>query len=239
MSGEIICVVGGKGGVGKTTTTINAGVALQDAGLETVVVDGDLAMTNLGKILGLEHQPRLHHVLAGEAELGEAIAEGPAGLSVLAGHESLEAFAHGEPSNLRPVVHSLAESYDAVLVDTGAGVTKETTIPMGVADGLLLVTTPDEVSILDARKMADLADRLDTDVVGAVVTKADEDTDVSAIEAQLGEDVLAVVPHDQAATYEEPLVRTASESYAAQAYRQLATKLEEALKTPVKRAAES
>jgi septum site-determining protein MinD len=239
MVGDIFTVAGGKGGVGKTTTTINTGVALQEAGHDTIVVDADLGMTNLGKILDIDHQPRLHHVLAGEAEVSQAITEGPGGLSVLAGHESLEAFAHGDPSNLRPVLHSLAESFDAVVVDTGAGVSQETMIPAGASDGMLLVTTPDEVSIVDARKMVDIADRVDTEVVGAVITKADEDTAVSAVAEELGEDVLSVVPRDKAATTEEPLVLEAEESYAAQAYRRLAMKLTDHVESREARPAES
>lgn len=237
--GDVFTVAGGKGGVGKTTTTINTGIALQEAGHDTIVVDADLGMTNLGKILGLEHQPRLHHVLAGDAEVSEAITEGPGGVSILAGHESLEAFAHGDPSNLRPVLHSLARNFDAVVVDTGAGVSQETMIPMDASDGVLLVTTPNEVSIVDARKMVDLADRFETDVIGAVITKADQDTDVTAVADELGEDVLSVVPQDKEAAAEEPLVLTASESYAAQAYRRLVMKLTDRVETPAKQAAES
>jgi len=239
MVGDVFTVAGGKGGVGKTTTAINTGFALQEAGHDTVVVDADLGMTNLGKILDIDHQPRLHHVLAGEAEVGQAVADGPGGLSVLAGHESLEAFAHGEPSNLRPVLHSLSESYDAVVVDTGAGVSRETMIPAAAADGMVLVTTPDEVSIVDAGKMVDVADRVGTEVVGAVITKADEDTAVSAVAEELGEDVLSVVPRDETAAGDEPLVDNASESYAAQAYRRLAMKLTDHVETPEKRAVDS
>lgn len=238
MVGDIFTVAGGKGGVGKTTTTINMGVALQEAGHDTIIVDADLGMTNLGKVLELDHQPRLHHVLAGEAEVSQAVAEGPGGLSVLAGHESLEAFAHGDPSNLRGVLHSLAETYDAVVVDTGAGISQETMIPLGASDGMILVTTPDEVSIVDARKMVDLAARVETDVIGAVITKADEDTEVSAVASELGEDVLSVIPQDSDATGDEPLVKNASESYAAQSYRRLAKKLADRVETPITEAAE-
>jgi septum site-determining protein MinD len=190
-------------------------------------------MSNLGQILEIDHQPRLHHVLAGEAEVSQAITEGPGGVSILAGHESLEAFAHGEPSNLRPVIHGLEKSFDTVIVDTGAGVARETFIPAGASDGVILVTSPNEVSIVDARRMVSLADRVGTDVVGAVITKADADTEVASVSDKLGEEVLAVVPRDQTAVREEPLVLNAEESYAAQAYRQLAVKLLDVAETAV------
>lgn len=225
MEGDVYVVAGGKGGVGKTTTVINTGVALQEAGHETVVVDADLGMTNLAELLAIDNEPTLHDVLAGDAELSEALVDGPGGVSVLAGQASLEAFAYADPSQLRPVLHSLARSFDVVLVDTGAGLTRETIVPASVADGIVLVTSPKDVSVVDAGKMADLAERIDGEIVGTVVTKARKETDVAALEDDLGEDVLAVVPWAGEATEHEPIVLTAADSYAAQAYRTLASKL--------------
>lgn len=229
MAGDVITIAGGKGGVGKTTTAINAGVALQNAGYDTIIVDADLGMTNIGELLGIDHSPSFHDVLAGAASIADATVEGPNGISVLAGERSLEAFARGDPSNLRPVVHSLTESYDVVVVDTGAGLSHETVAPMRLADGIVLVSTPDEVSLTDAKKAAQLAGKVDGEVLGAVITRATADTNVSTVSDRLEEDVLAVVPEDGEATRQEPLVLTADESYAAQAYRRLATKLSDRL----------
>ena len=229
MAGDVLTIAGGKGGVGKTTTAINAGVALQEAGYDTIIVDADLGMTNIGELLGIDHQPSFHDVLAGEASISDATVRGPNGISILAGERSLEAFARGDPSNLRPVVHSLQEAYEVVVIDTGAGLSHETLVPMGLADGVVLVSTPDEVSLTDAKKAAQLAGKVDGEVLGAVVTRATADTNVSTVAAQLSEEVLAVVPEDSEATRQEPLVLRASESYAAQAYRRLATKLTDRL----------
>lgn len=225
MVGDIFTIAGGKGGVGKTTTTMNAGVALQNAGHDTIIVDADLGMTNLGELLGIDHEPLLHDVLAGEAEPQDAITQGPAGVDVLVDEGSLEAFAKAEPTNLRPLLEHLAEAYEFVLVDTGAGISHETIEPMKASDGIVIVTTPDEVSIRDARKIGELGDRVDTGVAGAVVTRATADTRVEVVEEQIGTDVLAVVPQDETATTDEPLVVNHADSYAAQAYRRLATKL--------------
>ena len=229
MAGDVLTNAGGKGGVGKTTTAINTGVALQEAGHDTVIVDADLGMTNIGELLGIDHEPSFHDVLAGQASIQDAMVEGPNGISVLAGERSLEAFARGDPSNLRPVVHSLVESFEAVVIDTGAGLSHETMVPMKLADGVVLVSTPDEVSLVDAKKAAQLTAKVESDVLGAVITRATADTNVSAVADRLDEDVLSVVPEDGEATRQEPLVLTAEESYAAQAYRRLAAKLSDQL----------
>ncbi|AQL43498.1 hypothetical protein BV210_12690 [Halorientalis sp. IM1011] len=232
MAGDVYTVAGGKGGVGKTTTAVNTAIALQDAGRRTVVVDADLGMTNLSELLGIDHEPRLHDVLAGEAEIGDAIAEGPEGVSVLAGRGTLESFAEADPSNLQPVLRALKRSFEAVIVDTGAGLSHETLVPAGMSDGIVLVTTPDEVSLTDARKVGELAERVEGRIVGAVLTKVRDDVDVSEVGEELGHEILGVVPQDDVATADEPLVITSPDSYAAQAYRRLGTKLADRIDDP-------
>jgi septum site-determining protein MinD len=224
MPGDVLTIAGGKGGVGKTTTAINAGVALQEAGYDTIIVDADLGMTNIGDLLGIDHEPSFHDVLAGEASLIDATVEGPNGISVLAGENSLEAFARGDPSNLRRVVHSLAESYEVVIVDTGAGLNHETAVPMGLADGVVLVSTPDEVSLTDAKKAAELAGKVDGEVLGTVVARAGPDTDAPTVSDELGITVLAAVPEDTKTARNEPVVGNAADSLAAQPCRTLAEK---------------
>jgi septum site-determining protein MinD len=227
MTGYVFTIAGGKGGVGKTTTAINVGVALQDAGHDVVVVDADLGMANLGAMIGVEHEPSLHQVLAGKAAVSDAIVEGPGGITVVPGERNLEAFADADPAKLRKVVQALSTAYEIVLIDTGAGLSHETTVPLGLADGVLLVTTADDVAIGDTVKTAQLAARIEGEVVGAVLTRADDDTNVSDVADKLDLEMLAVVPEDQDATRDEPLILNDPDSYAAEAYRRLASTLEE------------
>jgi septum site-determining protein MinD len=227
MTGYVYTIAGGKGGVGKTTTAINVAVALQDAGHDVVVVDADLGMANLGAMLDIEHQPSLHQVLAGKAAVSDAITEGPGGITVVPGERNLEAFADADPAKLRKVVKALSTAYEIVLIDTGAGLSHETTVPLGLADGVLLITTADDVAIGDTVKTAQLADRIEGDVVGAVLTRANDDTNVSEVADKLDLEMLAVVPEDQDATQKEPLLINDPDSYAAEAYRRLASTMEE------------
>jgi septum site-determining protein MinD len=237
MTGHVYALASGKGGVGKTTSTVNLGAALRGAGYDTIVLDADLAMANLGPMVDIEDGPTLHDALAGEADLRDALVwlptesvptrsppdEGPH-LIVVPGSRSLERFAEADPGGLRGVIQSLAEAADFVVCDTGAGLSHENAVPLGVADGVVLVTTPDAVAIEDAKKTAAFAERAGGSVVGAVLTHAGEATDVSAITDQLGVEMLAVIPESDAVG-NEPLVETAPESYAAEAYQRLASAL--------------
>jgi septum site-determining protein MinD len=223
--GEVYAITGGKGGVGKTTTAINAGTALAQQGLCVVIVDADLGMTNLGTMLDIQHDPTIHDVLAGRASLADAVVEGPAGVDVLPGSRELEAFPEADPEALGDVLEGLRYDYDCVVVDTSVGLDTETVVPIRAADAAILVSTPDQVAIRDGRKMARLAERVDTKLLGAVVTKGDEGTTVPEVADRLDVTVLAAVPRDTQAVASEPLVVHADGTYAAQAYSTLGRKL--------------
>lgn len=239
MAGHVYALASGKGGVGKTTSALNLGAALRGAGYDTVVLDTDLAMANLGAMVGIEDGPTLHDVLTNEANLHDALVWLPTGadptrspseedatLVAVPGSHSLESFADADPGGLRQVIRSLAAAADFVICDTGAGLSHENAIPLGVADGVILVTTPDPVAIEDTKKTAAFAERAGGSVIGATLTRSDDETDVSTITSRLGVEMLAVIPETDAVD-DEPLVETAPESYAAEAYQRLATALEE------------
>lgn len=226
MAGFVCTIAGGKGGVGKTTTAVNIAAALEEMGYESVVVDADLGMANLGEMLGVEHETSIHDILAGNATVSEALTDAPGGMTVIAGEQSLEAFAEADPAKLRKVINTLRETYDAVLVDTGAGLSHETTVPLGLADGILLVTTPDDVAVNDTVKTAELAERVDGKIIGTLIARVTANTDVPGIAEEFEMPLLGVIPVDLEATKNEPLVVNSPESDAAAAYVQLSEQLE-------------
>ncbi|MEF8786147.1 MAG: AAA family ATPase [Haloarculaceae archaeon] len=226
MAGYVCTIAGGKGGVGKTTTAVNIGAALEENGHDTVVVDADLGMANLGAMLGIEYDSSLHEILAGNATVSEGLTDAQGGVTIIPGEQSLEAFAEADPAKLRKVIKTLRNAYDVVLIDTGAGLSHETTVPLGLADGILLVTTPDDVAVADTVKTADLAGRVDGEIIGGLVCRVTRNTDVEHIAEQFEFPTLGVIPADLEATENEPLVLTAPDSEAADAYRQLTAVLE-------------
>jgi septum site-determining protein MinD len=229
MTGHVFTIAGGKGGVGKTTTAVNVGVAMQDAGYDVVIVDADLGMANLAAMLEIDYDTSLHEVLAERAAISDTLTEGPGGVTLVPGEQSLEAFADADPAKLRKVIKTLSNAYDVVLIDTGAGLSHEATVPLGLADSVLLVTTPDSVAIGDAGKTAQLAKRVDGKVIGAILTRAEAQEEIDEVESKVDHPLLAVIPEDSEATTDEPLVLNFPDSPAAEAYRRLATALERVL----------
>jgi septum site-determining protein MinD len=213
MAGYVCTIAGGKGGVGKTTTAVNVGAALEERGYDTAVVDADLGMANLGAMLGVEYDNSLHEILAGNATVSEGLTDAQGGVTVIPGEQSLEAFAEADPAKLRKVIKTLRNSH-------------ETTVPLGLADGILLVTTPDDVAVADTVKTAELAGRVDGEILGGIVCRVTRNTDVESIVERFEFPTLGVIPVDLDATENEPLVLNSPDSEAADAYRQLTAVLE-------------
>lgn len=220
MAGSLYAFAGGKGGVGKTTTTANVGLALATE-FDVAVVDADVGLTNLGALLDHEPVRGVHHVLAGEAAVEDVVVEGPGGLDVVPGEEGLLASGRADPANLRRVVDPLRERYDVVLLDTGAGVNHQNFVAYGLADYVAVVTTPKDVSVTDAAKTVEMVEHVDGTVLGVVVVRADEET-AGDVGERLGEDVLGAIPEYEADEPPEPRLEHAPASPASQAFRRLA-----------------
>jgi len=226
--GEYVCTIaGGNGGVGKTTTAINLAAALADRGHEVALIDADLAMPNVAEMLGVEFTATMHDVLAGSATVSEALTEAPGGLTIIPGETSLDAYAEADPDKLWKVANTLSRTHDVVIIDTAAGLSKQTTVPLELADGVVLVTTPDHVSIADTGKTGSLAELVDSPILGGLLVRATRDTPIAEIDDEVAFPVLGGIPVDDAAG-DEPLVTTASDSLAAAAFDDLAAQLERA-----------
>src|ERR1044072_3157200 len=74
---RVIAVTGGKGGVGKTSVSVNLATGLAAAGKRVVLLDGDLGLANVDVLLGLSPRYTLGHVLSGELTLDEILVKAP------------------------------------------------------------------------------------------------------------------------------------------------------------------
>jgi septum site-determining protein MinD len=226
MQGHCYAVASGKGGVGKTTTAVNTASELAARGEDVVVVDADLAMTNLGRVVGVDHEPTLHDVLAGRAPL-EAAIHTDGDFAVVPGSDAIDSFRDADPAGLGQVIKRLQTAFDVVVVDTGAGVDHEAMVACGLADDVVLVTTPDEMAVTDTAKSRTMVETVGGQVLGVVVTRGDAAA-VSSAAKTLGVDLLGAVP-EAPEVGDEPVVTTAPKSAAAAAYSDIAETLADAM----------
>lgn len=149
-----IVVSGGKGGVGSTTAAINLAAALAQSGRRTVLVDA-APHPDISSALGIEVERglSLEYVLTGAVEAVDALVSGPAGVSVLAGQWAPDAAPDRSPRSvdrLLEQLQTLEALADALVVDAGSGVNHWTRRLWQEATLVLVVTTPDDMAVMDA-----------------------------------------------------------------------------------------
>jgi septum site-determining protein MinD len=233
MTVRVYTIASGKGGTGKTTTTLNLGTSLAMLGKKTIIVDADIGMANLGLLLGLEKSKiTLHEVLSGEAEIKDAIYDGPSGLKVVPCGLSLKGFQKSNPDKLKQVISNVADGMDYVLIDAPAGISRDGIIPLAVADRVLLVVNPELSSMADALKTKTLTELLGKQVEGIILNRTElEKTEVSRNKVQelIGAQVLEMIPEDvnvrRSAALKMPAVLRTPKSPASIAFKRLASKI--------------
>lgn len=231
---KIIGVLAGKGGTGKTTTSVNLGAALSYFGKDVIIVDANLTTPNVGLHLGVPIVPiHLHHVLQGKNAITEAVYAHPAGMKIVPGSLALSDLHTTDPEKLKRAVKQLAKyKPDFIIVDGAAGLGREALNAILSVEELLIVTNPELPAITDALKTIKLAEQFDKRITGIVLAKAnqhEQDMSVKKTEEFLDNPVISVIPYDKAVreslAMKDAVVFTHPKSKAAVGYKKLASNL--------------
>lgn len=152
---KIYAVVSGKGGVGKTNISVNLSIAMAKRGKRVLLLDADIGMTNADIIMGLHYKYDLFDYLEGRAELKDIIYEGPLGIKAISGGSGLLEMQNLSEENQEKLIEELIElgGFDVMIIDNGAGISKETLSFMTFAHEVILVTTPEPTAITDAYRV--------------------------------------------------------------------------------------
>lgn len=149
---RIYSVSSGKGGVGKSTLTVNLALSLSKEGKRVLIMDGDLGLANINVILGIIPKHTLYHVIRGNKTLKEIILETPEGLNIIPGASGYTQLADLDVSSREKLLKSFAEleDYDYIFIDTGAGINSVVVNLILASDEVMIITTPEPTSITDS-----------------------------------------------------------------------------------------
>ena len=149
----IVLVAGGKGGVGKTTIATNLALALAKRGKRTLLVDLDLGLADTLVMLKLSARRTIEDALMERCTFQDCILRTEHGIDVLpagSGTPEMGYLSTELRRRLCATLRELAGSYDIVIADAAAGIGPDVLAFCGLADHVLVVTTPDPAAITDA-----------------------------------------------------------------------------------------
>lgn len=206
--GEVIGIISGKGGVGKTCTALNLGAALAGFGKEVIVVDANITTPNIGLYLGIhskkDSKAYLHEVLKGKFKPEDALYKHNSGIKLLLCSLSLKSIKSIKLEKIKDILKKLSSIADFVLVDGAAGLGREALSTIQNSDTLLVVTNPEMPALVDALRTIKVAELLGKDVQGILVNRAEKRNkknkalEIQNIEKLLEKPVLSLIPEDRA-----------------------------------------
>ena len=174
---NIIAVASGKGGVGKTWFSITLANLFARAGRKTLLFDGDIGLANVDVQLGLTPTRDLGAVFAGQCTMKEAITYYDKGkFDILAGRSGSTSMANLGAARMQPAavqLVSLADEYDHVIIDLGAGIEQHVQVMSALASKVIVVLTDDPTSLTDAYAFIKLCvTRADPPAIHVVINQA-------------------------------------------------------------------
>ena len=239
MTGRVIVITSGKGGVGKTTTNANIGTALAKAGNKVVMIDTDLGLRNLDLLLGLENRIvyTIVAVVEKRCKLKQALVKDKKNpnLCLLAAAQTRDKTAVSE-EQLKEICEQLQKDYDFILVDCPAGIEQGFQNAVAGASEAIVVTTPEMSAVRDADRIIGLLEareeiesyKLLINRVRPNLIKSNDMMSVEDVAEILSADLIGIIPEDTgiitSTNKGEPIVNDEN-SLAGRAYRNVAHRI--------------
>jgi flagellar biosynthesis protein FlhG len=153
----VVAIASGKGGVGKTSISVNLSIAMSELGCRVTLVDADPGMANADVLCGLSPAKRLEAVVAGTGRahrtMSQIALEAPGGFRLVPGAVGVARMAELGREDRAAILSGLAElerDSDVVVIDNGAGLGPSVLSFLNAADLSVIVATPEPPSIADA-----------------------------------------------------------------------------------------
>jgi septum site-determining protein MinD len=238
MTGKVVTVTSGKGGVGKTTATANLGAGLADLGYKVVCIDADIGLRNLDVVLGLENRIvyDLVDVVEGRCRLRQAMIRDKRlpELYLIPAAQTRDKSAIS-PSDMVRLCDDLRPECDWILIDSPAGIERGFRNAVAPADVVIVVTNPEVSAVRDADRIIGLVEaeekgpaRLVLNRIKPEMVRRGDMLAVDDVLELLAVELIGMVPDDESvltSTNRGAPVVLDSKSRAGQAFRNIARRL--------------
>lgn len=230
---KIIVITSGKGGVGKTTTAINLGAAMNFFGKDVLVIDANLSTPNVGIHLNSPEVPiNLNHVLLEKAEPYEAVYEHQSGMKIMPSSLSIKELKKIRPEKLKDFAKEFRKISEYIIIDSAAGLGIEACSAIDLGDEIIIITNPEMPAITDALKTIKLAEQMKKNVRGVIMTrvrKDDIEMSPESVREMLDAPILGMIPEHldikRSLSRKDAVVNIFPNSETARAYKEIAARL--------------
>lgn len=159
---RVIAVTSGKGGVGKSSLTVNLAVQLSRLGKRVLIFDADFGLANIEIMLGIRPSYTLADLMYRGKTVRDVVTDGPEDIGFISGGSGIHELANLTREQVFSLIRKLDDldrAADVIIVDTGAGVNDTVLDFVAASDEILLVATPEPTSITDAYALMKLLNR--------------------------------------------------------------------------------
>lgn len=153
INSRVITITSGKGGVGKSSISVNLAIQLQKAGKKVVIMDADFGLANVEVMLGIRPKYTLADLMYNGRTMKDIITMGPEGIGFISGGSGIQELSNLTKEQIIRLTRKLKELdglVDVIIIDTGAGISESVLEFVMASSEVLLVVTPEPTSITDA-----------------------------------------------------------------------------------------
>jgi len=233
--GRLVCVLGPKGGTGKTLTSTNLATALALAGQKVLVIDLDLQFGDVALCLGLPPEKTMYDLAISpggldEDKLADYVMTHDTGVDVLLAPARPDQASALTIDLLRDVLVVARRTYDFVIADTPPGFTAEVIATIDASSDLVMVGTLDSLSLKNTKLGLETLSLMDYDKskIKLVLNRADTRVGISHhdVVTVLGSEPEIFIPSDReiprSVNEGVPITLSRPHSYAAASFHELA-----------------
>lgn len=150
---RVITVTSGKGGVGKSSVSVNLALQIRRLGKKVIILDADFGLANVEVMLGIRPEYNLADLIFSNMELLNIITEGPENIGFISGGSGIQELTNMNKEQIISLTHKLYqldELADVIIIDTGAGISDNVLEFVVASSEVLLIATSEPTSITDA-----------------------------------------------------------------------------------------
>lgn len=182
---KVLAVTSGKGGVGKTSVTVNLAIALSQKGHRVVIIDADLGLSNIDVVFGIVPKYTLLDTVNSEKGILDILCDGPSNIKFISGGSGVQELINLDRNSLESFIANfslLDHIADYILIDTGAGLSDTVMNFVLSAEEVILVVTPEPTSITDAYALVKTVSYTKKDcIINVLINRADNENEAISV----------------------------------------------------------